>query len=228
MGHEADQLVGALAALVATARFPRPRLGFLGGMKTPVIEAIEAAFWAGARAIAPDLIDLRAYVGSFDNPDQGYAAAQMLYDSGAYVLYQAAGGSGLGAIRAARERDALIISTGGDHLSLAPNAVLTSRIKHVDHPVRDVITAVMEDRFVGGAVGRYGFAGHSLTLAGLNLPLLRGRLARPGQYEACLAQLKALNQQLTQGQLALHLAGTGPIQPPPATPTGSATETAAA
>ncbi|MCB0210541.1 MAG: BMP family ABC transporter substrate-binding protein, partial [Anaerolineae bacterium] len=76
-----------------------------------------------------------------------------------------AGRCGLGAIETAQRFNRWIISTGGDHSDLAPKAVLTSRIKSVGRPVKDVIAAVVENRFEGGVVASYGFAEGGLMMA---------------------------------------------------------------
>jgi basic membrane protein A len=71
----------------------------------------------------------------------------------------------LGAIEAAKSFGRFIISTGADHSELAPECVLTSRVKRVDNTVYDVVAAVAEGTFQGGTVHSYGFAEDGLTLA---------------------------------------------------------------
>ncbi len=159
--YEGDFVVGVLAALVTKTHM----VGFIGGGVTPIIRRIEAGFAQGVRNVDANIGFISDYVGEFDDPIKGRLLAETQYTLGADIIYQVAGGCGLGAIETARELNRWIISTGGDHSRLAPRAVLTSRIKNVGKAVYDVITAVVHDRFEGGVTKSYGFAEGGLTLA---------------------------------------------------------------
>lgn len=159
--YEGDFVVGVLAALVTKTHM----VGFIGGGVTPVIRRIELGFASGVRNVDPSISFISDYVGEFDDPIKGRLLAETQYTLGADVIYQVAGACGLGAIETAREFGRYIISTGGDHSDLAPNSVLTSRIKNVGKPIQDVISSLVEDRFEGGTVKSYGFAEGGLTMA---------------------------------------------------------------
>lgn len=159
--YEGDFVVGVLAALVTQTRI----VGFMGGGITPVVRRIELGFAQGVRNVDTSISFISDYVGEFDDPQKGAFLAETQYTLGADVIYQVAGRCGLGAIDTARRFGRWIISTGGDHSDLAPRAVLTSRIKNVGRPVKDVIEAVMQNRFQGGVVESYGFAEGGLMLA---------------------------------------------------------------
>lgn len=159
--YEGDFVVGVLAALVTQTRI----VGFMGGGITPVVRRIELGFAQGVKNVDSSISFISDYVGDFDDPEGGRLLAETQYTLGADVIYQVAGRCGLGAIEAAQNFGRWIISTGGDHSDLAPRAVLTSRIKNVGRPVRDVIGTVVEGNFEGGVVKSYGFAEGGLTLA---------------------------------------------------------------
>jgi len=159
--YEGDFVVGVLAALVTQTRI----VGFMGGGVTPIVRRIELGFAQGVKNVDPSISFISDYVGEFDDPLKGRLLAETQYMLGADVIYQVAGRCGLGAIETARELKQWIISTGGDHSELAPNAVLTSRIKNVGRAVSDVIGDVVEDRFQGGVEKSYGFAEGGLMLA---------------------------------------------------------------
>lgn len=159
--YEGDFVVGVLAALVTQTRI----VGFMGGGVTPVVRRIELGFAQGVKNVDSSISFISDYVGEFDDPLKGRLLAETQYTLGADIIYQVAGRCGLGAIETAREFGKWIISTGGDHSHLAPKAVLTSRIKSVGRPIRDVIGAVAEGDFEGGVVKSYGFAEGGLTLA---------------------------------------------------------------
>jgi basic membrane protein A len=159
--YEGDYVVGVLAALVTQTRM----VGFMGGGITPIVRRIESGFVQGVRNVDPSISFISDYIGEFDDPVKGALLAETQYTLGVDVIYQVAGRCGLGAIETAEKFGKWIISTGGDHSDLAPKAVLTSRIKNVGRPIRDVVEAVIEDRFEGGVVKSYGFAEGGLMLA---------------------------------------------------------------
>jgi basic membrane protein A len=159
--YEAEYVVGVLAALVTQTRI----VGFMGGGITPIVRRIELGFAQGVKNVDPSISFISDYVGEFDDMEKGSLLAETQYTLGADVIYQVAGRCGLGAIQTAERFGKWIISTGGDHSDLAPKAVLTSRIKNVGRPIRDVIHAVLEDQFEGGIVDSYGFAEGGLMLA---------------------------------------------------------------
>jgi basic membrane protein A and related proteins len=159
--YEGDYVVGVLAALVTQTRI----VGFMGGGITPIVRRIELGFAQGVKNVDPSISFISDYVGEFDDMEKGSLLAETQYTLGADVIYQVAGRCGLGAIQTAERFGKWIISTGGDHSDLAPKAVLTSRIKNVGRPIRDVIHAVLEDQFVGGQIESYGFAEGGLMLA---------------------------------------------------------------
>ncbi|MFN8459446.1 MAG: BMP family ABC transporter substrate-binding protein [Anaerolineae bacterium] len=159
--YEGDFVVGVLAALVTQTHM----VGFMGGGITPVVRRIELGFAQGVKNVDSSISFISDYVGEFDDPIRGRLLAETQYTLGADVIYQVAGRCGLGAIEAANQFGKWIISTGGDHADLAPNAVLTSRIKNVGKPILDVIDSVVHDRFEGGVVKSYGFAEGGLMMA---------------------------------------------------------------
>lgn len=159
--YEGDFVVGVLAALVTQTHM----VGFMGGGITPVVRRIELGFAQGVKNVDSSISFISDYVGEFDDPIKGRLLAETQYTLGADVIYQVAGRCGIGAIEAANEFGKWIISTGGDHSDLAPNAVLTSRIKNVGKAVLDAIESVVHDRFEGGVVKSYGFAEGGLMMA---------------------------------------------------------------
>jgi basic membrane protein A and related proteins len=158
--YEGDFVVGVLAGLVTQTHM----VGFIGGGVTPVVRRIELGFAQGVENVDPSIAFISDYVGEFDDPIRGRLLAETQFTLGVDVIYQVAGRCGLGAIQAASEFGKWVISTGGDHSDLAPNSVLTSRVKNVGKAVADVIKAVAENKFEGGTKS-YGFAEGGLTLA---------------------------------------------------------------
>lgn len=193
--YEGDFVVGVLAALVTRTRM----VGFIGGGVTPVVRRIELGYAQGVKNVDASIGFISDYVGEFDDPEKGRVLAETQYTLGVDVIYQVAGRCGLGAIESAQEFGRWIISTGGDHSDLAPNAVLTSRIKNVGKPVKDIIRAVAEDRFEGGVIKSYGFAEGGLMMAPI----------RPAVFKVVTPPIQSIMQeiqaQVISGQISVFL-----------------------
>ncbi len=204
--YETDYVVGALAAIIAG---PEGRIGFIGGVETPVISRIESAFSRGIESVNPDITLEIIYVNRFDDEIMGQGIAEMIYAAGTNVIYQAAGGSGIGAIQAAKKLGRLIVSTGGDHSALAPDAVITSRIKNVHRPVFDIVEAVVKDQFEGGKTASYGLDNKGVSLAPIR-PEVVERLAEHLPSDMSLhdliTRMAQITENVTSGQIVVDFA----------------------
>jgi basic membrane protein A len=201
--YETDYVMGVLAALIAGKG---GRVGFIGGVRTPIIRRIASAFSQGIESVHPDIVLNTIYVDRFDDEVMGQYFAEILYARGAAVIFQAAGRSGIGAIRAAKKLGKLIISTGGDHSELAPAAVLTSRIKNVHRPVLDVIEAVVKDRFEGGKTASYGLANEGLVLARVRHEVVKRlveHLPSDISLHDFITRIAEITKRMTSGQIAI-------------------------
>jgi basic membrane protein A len=150
-------LVGAIAALVGNSK----KVGFVGGMDSPLIHKFEAGYRAGVKEVCPDCQVLVQYAGvtpdAFRNPGRGKELALSQYQQGVNVIYHAAGSTGLGVFEAARSMNRLAIGVDADQYLEAPGHVLTSMVKRVDIAVYDAILRVRENRFKGG-IYNFGLA----------------------------------------------------------------------
>ena len=149
--QEGSYLAGALAAQVS----PSGKLGFVGGMELPLIKKFEAGFRAGVRKLKPDAQVLVSYTGSFDNASAGKQAAQDLLGKGVDVIFQAAGADGLGVISAVKDaraagKSVYVIGVDSDQSRVAPEAVITSMVKHVDLAVYRAIQQLQSGAFRAG------------------------------------------------------------------------------
>jgi basic membrane protein A len=150
-------LVGAIAALVGNSK----KVGFVGGMDTPLIHKFEAGYRAGVKEVCPDCQVIVQYAGvtpdAFKNPGRGKELALSQYQQGVNVIYHASGSTGLGVFEAARTMNRYAIGVDADQYREAPGHVLTSMVKRVDNAVFDVIQRVKENRFAGG-IYNFGLA----------------------------------------------------------------------
>ncbi len=140
-------LAGALAAMMSKTH----HIAFLGGQDIPLLRKFEAGYTAGAREIDPNIrVDVK-YVGSFDDVASGQELANVLFDSGADIVYTAAGKAGLGAIDAVKSRDTdYVIGVDSNQDALAPGRILTSMVKKVDVAVFDVGRAIQRGKPLTG------------------------------------------------------------------------------
>ena len=152
--HEGSFLVGAAAALKSTTNV----IGFVGGMKIPLIEKFEAGFIAGARYVKPNIRVLSDYAGTtgeaFRDPVKGKELALAQYDRRADIIYHASGGTGIGVFEAAVTRNRLAIGVDADQsLTVKEDQrgrILTSMLKRVDVAVYETIKAFIENQYKGG------------------------------------------------------------------------------
>ncbi len=156
-------LVGAAAALKSETG----KVGFIGGVCCfGLIEKFEAGFIAGAKAVNPDIEIVSEYITEFPNfdgfndPASGRETALAIFDSGADVIYHAAGGTGTGMFEAAKlvsedtgskvwgiGVDSDQYNTVGAELQ---EYVLTSMLKRVDTAVFEIINAHIDGTFGSG------------------------------------------------------------------------------
>ncbi len=151
-------LVGAAAALKSKSG----NIGFVGGVDVPLIHKFEAGYEAGAKAVKSDIKVQVKYLtqppdfSGFGDPAKGKTAAAGMYDAGADVVYQAAGGSGGGVFEAAKAANAMAIGVDSDQYKTADpsvqSVIITSMLKKVDVAVYDFIKTVSEGNFTAGTV----------------------------------------------------------------------------
>jgi basic membrane protein A len=148
--EEGSFLVGAIAALKSGTG----KIGFVGGMESPLIRKFEAGYIAGAMAAKPETVVISRFAGvtgkAFNNPDKGFEIASKQYENGADIIFHAAGVTGAGVFRAAEKFNRYAIGVDIDQRLQAPGHVLTSMTKNVDVAVYQSVRALVEGRFSGG------------------------------------------------------------------------------
>ncbi len=170
----ADQQGSFLVGVAAGSKTTTGTIGFVGGCDIPLINRFLAGYAAGARAVRPDVKVVTGYVSDdpnacdFTNTDAGRRVATGLYAGGADVVFQAAGGSGIGVFEAAKAAGAKAIGVDQDQYNTVGaslrSVILTSMVKRVDNAVYDFIANVSEGRFTPG-IRRYDLADNGLTFA---------------------------------------------------------------
>ena len=150
--HEGSYLVGVAAALTSKTG----KVGFVGGMDIPLIRKFACGYVQGATEAKPGTVVIQNMTGAtpsaWNDPTKGAELAQSQIDRGADVIYHAAGGTGLGVIRAAADAGKLAIGVDSNQNGLAPGHVLTSMLKRVDVAAYDTLRDALDGNFTAGVV----------------------------------------------------------------------------
>jgi basic membrane protein A len=124
-------------------------IGSVGGQKQPPVDRFIAGYQAGAKAADPGIKTLNGYSQDFSDQAKCKQVALNQIEQGAVVIFQVAGGCGLGALDAAKEKHVWGIGVDADQSFLGAH-ILTSAVKRVDTAVFDAIKLVVDGKFKGG------------------------------------------------------------------------------
>jgi len=150
--HEGSYLVGGLAAMATKSG----KIGFVGGMDVPLIRKFACGYVQGAKAVKPDIEVFQNMTGTtptaWMDPVRGGELAKSQFDRGADVVYQAAGGTGIGVLQAAADAKKLGIGVDSNQNSLHPGFVLTSMLKRVDNATYKTFKDAQDGTWKAGKV----------------------------------------------------------------------------
>lgn len=161
--HEAAFLAGVAAAQTTETG----RVGFIGGIASPVIDRFETGFTEGVAYVDESIeVDVQ-YAESFSDAGVGQQIAAGMYANGADVIYHAAGAVGNGVFTEARNRlesdpDSEIWVIGVDRDQEEEgnwdggNFTLTSTLKGVGSAIEMSANQTIEEGFPGGENIAYG------------------------------------------------------------------------
>jgi basic membrane protein A len=153
--QEVGYLAGYLAGLEEKRRSGPDVIGSVGGFKEPPVDRFIAGFRAGAEKAAPGIKLLNGYSSDWDDQAKCKELALNQIGQGAGVVFQVAGGCGLGALDAARQEKVWGIGVDADQSFLGPH-VLTSAQKKVDAAVFATIKSVQDGTWQGGRNVTFG------------------------------------------------------------------------
>ncbi|MFO1241900.1 MAG: BMP family ABC transporter substrate-binding protein [Rickettsiales bacterium] len=151
--QEGAFLVGIIAGSLATSN----KIGFIGGMDVPLINNFALGFFQGARYANKKVELFRDYVGkdqndqtAWSNPERAKMLAKKQFNSGASIVFAAAGGSSVGVLEAAEEMGKYAIGVDINQNGLFPGTVVTSMVKSVDKVVYDTLVDAFSGRWEPG------------------------------------------------------------------------------
>ena len=150
--HEGSYLVGVAAAKATQT----DKVGFVGGMDIPLISKFACGYVGGAKSVNADIEVYQNMTGTtpsaWNDPAKGAELTRSQIDRGADVVYQAAGGTGIGVIQAAADAGKLSIGVDSNQNGLAPGSVLTSMLKRVDVAAYNTFMDAKNDAFTSGVL----------------------------------------------------------------------------
>jgi basic membrane protein A and related proteins len=147
-----EQEVGYLAGYLAGLTEKRAGgkvVSSVGGYKEPPVDRFIAGYQAGAKEAMPGIQTLNAYSSDWDDQAKCKEIALSQIARGAQVVFQVAGGCGLGALTAVKQKSVWGIGVDADQSFLGPQ-ILTSALKRVDEAVFETIKSVVDDSWQGG------------------------------------------------------------------------------
>jgi basic membrane protein A and related proteins len=141
-------LVGVLAAKMAK-KLGGHAIGAVGGIKIPSVDSYIAGYKYCANKAVPGTKTIIQYSNDFSAADKCQTIAQNEIGQGAKIIFQIAGGCGLGALKAADAANLYGIGVDSDEYHDAKR-ILTSATKHTDTGIYDTITSFAVGKFKGG------------------------------------------------------------------------------
>lgn len=195
--HTGSFLVGAIAAMKSETG----TIGFVGGMDVPLIHKFYCGYAQGAKAVNPDINLIENYTGTtpaaWNDPVTAGELTKAAIDSGADVVFAAAGGSGLGVLQAAKDAGKFSIGVDSNQNYLQPGSVLTSMLKRVDVAVKTALTEAADDATFKPGMTVLGLAeeGVGYSLDEHNASLIT---------EDMKAKVDALSAEIQAGTIEVH------------------------
>ncbi len=125
-------------------------IGLIGGMNIPPVTSYMAGFIAGVHKVNPKAKVLIDWTNSFTDPGLGKEDALSLISKGADIIFPVAGGTGDGAIAAAKQKNVFAIGVDANQNYLAPKTVMTSALKGVNIATEIAIGDALHNHFKAG------------------------------------------------------------------------------
>lgn len=127
------------------------KLGFMGGMAVPAVQAFGYGYLQGINAAAEELgldsVDVTYhYTGDFAENDTNKATAKTMYQEGTEVIFACGGSVGKSVMAAASEAAAKVIGVDVDQ-RYDSDTVITSATKGLGNSVVTVLTSIYDGTF---------------------------------------------------------------------------------
>ena len=193
--NESGCLVGNLAANMVKKQGGKQVIGAVGGLKIPPVDIWIAGYRFCAKRANPNIKVLIGYSQDFVAADKCKTVAQNQISQGAQVLFQVAGGCGLGTLSAADQAGIWGIGVDKDQYNDAKR-VLTSGVKRVDTGVFDTVKQVADGKFKGGTDLNFNLANGGMDVGKIN----------PAVPQELIDKMNELKQEIIDGKVKVPAA----------------------
>ena len=190
--NENSYLIGYMAAKMVEKQGGKQVISVVGGQEIPTVTIFLAGYEAGAKAANPDITVLKDYSQEFvqQAPCKELALDQIA--KGSQVVFQVAGGCGLGALSAAEDKGVWGIGVDRDQSDLGDH-ILTSAVKRVNTSVFDTVKSVQDGTFKGGEDSTFDLANDGVAL---------GKIS-PKVPQDIIDEVDALKQKIIDGEITI-------------------------
>lgn len=174
--NEGSFLAGVYAAAISMSDIDGVNdaavLGAIGGQQIPVIDDFIVGYEQGACLINSGSQVVVQYAGGWNDPARGKEIALAMFEQDADIVFQIAGGTGIGVFEAAQEQEHYAIGVDSDQALIVQETdpdqadrILTSMLKNVDLSLFRAVTLHMEGELEYGVVENLGIAENGVGLA---------------------------------------------------------------
>src|SRR3990172_2742145 len=181
-------------------------IGTVGGQDIPVINDFIVGYKQGAKdaGIDPDSGVIVQYAGSWNDPAKGKEIALAMYQQGADIVFQVAGGTGVGIFQAAEETGQFAIGVDSDQALIIEETdadqakvILTSMLKNVDNSLYRALQMHLD-----GTLG-YGTA-EALGVAEGGVGLARNKFYEAATPDDVKAKIEQAEKDLLAGKIVVE------------------------
>jgi basic membrane protein A len=196
--QQGGYLIGYLAGLVVKNKIAAPGgsagdqavVSVVGGQSIPPVNRFAAGYEAGAKAANPEVTVKLNYSQDFVDQSKCKEIALNQIQAGSQVVFADAGGCGLGAVDAAKQKK--VWGLGGDaDQSYLGSHMLSSELKKVDVSVYKTVQQVRSGKFTGGKNSYFDVANGGVDI---------GKIS-PAVPKSIVAQVMAVKKKLAAGTI---------------------------
>jgi basic membrane protein A len=174
--NEGSFLAGIYAAAITGSGIDgtneAPVIGAIGGQDIPVINDFIVGYEQGACLVNPDSQVIVQYAGGWNDPARGKEITLAMYEQNADIVFQIAGGTGVGVFEAAEEQNHFAIGVDSDQATIVADTdpdqaerILTSMLKNVDNSLFRAVTMHLDGELAYGTAENLGIAAGGVGLA---------------------------------------------------------------
>ncbi len=176
--NEGSYLAGLYAGLMTQVTMegmnPETLIGAIGGQDIPVINDFIVGYRQGAgdAGLDPDTDVIVQYAGGWNDPAKGKEITLAMYQQGADIVFNIAGGTGIGIFQAAQEVGRYAIGVDSDQALIIEQTnpdmarhILTSMMKNVDNSLFRALKLHLEGTLPYGQAEALGVAEGGVGLA---------------------------------------------------------------